>query len=130
MVMRWDPWPGEDFGYVTVKTPSSMEALMSVGCKHTENRSGPKGSRGEKLFVVYLGAIGQLDDSLEPPDFALLNGVSPLVLLGRVGGLASDGEVPALNVDVNAVLGEARQLERRNHVVLVLGFAQIHPAPQ
>jgi len=87
-------------------------------------------TRDETKSFANLGTIGQPDGPHEPAVLALLDGVPLLALLGRLGGLARNGEVSVLNVDLNVVLGEAGQLERRSHDVLVLVFVQVHPVPQ
>lgn len=114
--------------------PFSIEALMSLDYKHTRNparvRSHLNGLRDGRKFAAYLGTIGQPDGPHEPAVFTLLDGVSMLLLLGRLGGLARNGEVSVLNVDLDVVLGEAGQFERRGHDVLVFVFVQVHPVPQ
>lgn len=84
----------------------------------------------ERKSVAYLGAIGQPDSPNEPAGPALLEGVAMLLLLRRLRDFARDGKVSVLNVNVDIVLGETRQLERRGHLVLVGVFVQVHPVSQ
>jgi len=120
---------------VTVKMPFSIDALTSLGCKSARNSSGTTPHRkdsgtSEKKPGAYLGAFRQPDGPNELAEFALLDGEPLLVLLGLLSSLRRDGKVSVLNVDMDLVLGETRQLESRSHLVLVGALVQVHPTPQ
>ena len=114
--------------------PFSIDALISLDCKCTEeilrSKSPPKEFRDERKLAAYLSAFGRPDSPDEPAGFTLLDGVPLLTLLKQLSGLPRDGKVSVLNVDVDFVLGETRQFERRSHQVLVGIFIQVHPIPQ
>ena len=98
--------------------------------KPVRTRSYLNGLKNVRKSVAYLGTIGQPDGPHKPAIFALLDGVSLLMLLGGLGGLARNGEVSILNVDLDVVLGETGQFERCGHKVVVFVFVQVHPIPQ
>ena len=97
--------------------------MISIDCKRTEeflrSKSPSKEFRDERKLAAYLSAFGRPDSPDEPAGFALLDGVPLLTLLKQLSGLPRDGKVSVLNVDVDFVLGETRQFERRSYLVLI-----------
>lgn len=77
--------------------------------------------------TTYLNALRERERPRELAEPALADGVALLVALGGKGGLASDGQDVVLDVELDVLLREARELERGRHEVLLLVFVQVHP---
>lgn len=83
------------------------------------------GEQGE--HQTYVCTLGKLDAPGESSDPPLTNRVPTLAFLGGLEDLPRDGEFPVAYVDVDLVLGQARNLERGCHEVLVCILMKVHP---
>ena len=77
-----------------------------------------------------LDALGKRDRTREPAKPALPDRVALLVPVRRDGGLARDAEDVVLDVDLDVLLGEAREFERGRDEVLLGVLMEVHPVAE
>lgn len=85
---------------------------------------------GPKIQNTYLDTLRKLQRPRELAIVALTHCVSALVHIGGLLCLGGDRQLPALDVDMDVLLGHARELEDGGHLVLLTILVEIHPTGQ
>lgn len=115
---------GADLGKVTVRTPFSIDALISSSCDHPLDIVPCETSQ---IRLAYLDSLWKLKSPRELPVAPLAHGVSRLLVLRRHLALSRDSQASVMHVDVNVLLLHAGELEGSGDEVLLLVLVKIHP---
>ena len=121
IVMRFGASSGVVLGKVTVKTPLSIDALISSSCKkECQNTSNHK-----PALKTYLDTLGKLKRPRVFSKATLAHGVPALVEVDGLFGVSGHRKLAVLDVDLDALFRDSGELERRSHQVLVCVFVQV-----
>ena len=121
IAMRFGASSGVVLGKVTVKTPLSIDALISSSCKkECQNTCNHK-----RVLKTYLDTLRKLKRPRVFSKATLTHGVPALVEVDGLFGLSGHRELAVLDVDLDALLRNSGEFERRRHKVFVCVFVQI-----
>ena len=114
---------GAVLGKLTVRTPFSIAALISSSCKHVSQLRPNYFNAGRS---AYLDTLRKLERPRELAKATLANSVAVLIVLARLLRLRRDGQSAILHVDVDVLLGHARELEGGCYEVLLVILVEVH----
>ena len=118
--MRFGASSGVDLGKVTVKTPLSIDALISSSCKECQITSNHM-----TALKTYLDTLGEQKRPRVFPEVPFAHGVSALVEVHGLLGFSGHRELAVLDVDLDALFRDSGEFERRRHQVFVCVFVQV-----
>ena len=125
IVMRFGASSGVVLGKVTVKTPLSIDALISSSCKkECQNTSNHK-----PALKTYLDTLGKLKRPRVFSKATLAHGVPALVEVDGLFGVSGHRELAVLDIDLDALFRDSGEFERRRHQVFACVLMQVESMP-
>ena len=124
IVMRFGASSGVVLGNVTFKTPLSIDALISSSCKKECQR--PTNHR--PVFKTYLDTLGKLKSPRVFPEATFAHSIPALIEVDGLFGFSGHRELAVVDVDLDALFRNPRELERRSHKIFVCVFVQVESA--
>ena len=109
---------------MTFKTPFSIDAFISSSC----NKECQRSTNHRPVFRTYLDTLRKLKCPRVFPETAFAHGISALIEVDGLFGCSGHRELAVVDVDLDALFRNPRELERRSHKIFVCVFVQVESA--